>query len=460
MSLADELNESHEIQNQRLITFARCRDCIRFPLTNANAVLLWSEGAQDWLTESKMAEYICKLGTPAGEIVTRTIEGLSEVELRQRLVAEGYRIFAVDGSGVVNGVRVGGAGGGRGLKIKLDDFLLFNQQLAALLHAGLPVLQAIQMLSQHSPNPKLKVVLRDVEARIKNGVALSDAFAAQGETFPRIYTASILAGERSGSLDDVLKRYVEYTKSIVALRRKIRGALTYPLILLTAAFVLVTVLTTFVIPRFTAIFENMGNKLPPITVVVVGISSAVQNNIYWLLPAVIGLVVLLLTWRRTDNGRRTLDRWILKIPIVGALVKQMTTAQMTRSLATLLAGGITLVESFQIALSSVTNHELRRSTEPALVRIREGKPFTESLDEAGWVPKLAVDMIGVGESSGSLREMLDEVAGFYDAETEVTLGQLTTFIEPVILFAMAGVVITILLAIYMPMLQMVNAGAQ
>jgi type IV pilus assembly protein PilC len=133
---------------------------------------------------------------------------------------------------------------------------------------------------------------------------------------------------------------------------------------------------------------------------------------------------------------------------------------MTRSLATLLAGGITLVESFQIALSSVTNHELRRSTEPALVRIREGKPFTESLDEAGWVPKLAVDMIGVGESSGSLREMLDEVAGFYDAETEVTLGQLTTFIEPVILFAMAGVVITILLAIYMPMLQMVNAGAQ
>ena len=167
-----------------------------------------------------MAEYTCKLGTPAGEIVTRTIEGLSEPELRQRLVAEGFRIFAVEGSSIVNGVRVGGAARGKSVKIKLDDFLLFNQQLAALLHAGLPVLQAIQMLSQHSPNPKLKTLLHDVEARIKNGVALSDAFAAQGDTFPRIYTASILAGERSGSLDEVLRRYVDYTKSIVALRRK------------------------------------------------------------------------------------------------------------------------------------------------------------------------------------------------------------------------------------------------
>ncbi len=406
-----------------------------------------------------MAEYVCKLGTPAGEIVTRTIEGLNEQDLRQRLVSEGFRIFAVEGSDIAKGMRLG-TGGGKTVKIKLDDFLHFNQQLAALLHAGLPVLQAIQMLSQHTPNPKLKIVLSDVESRIKNGVALSDAFAAQGDTFPRIYTASILAGERSGNLDDVLRRYVEYTKSIVALQRKIRGALTYPLILLSAAVILVTVLTTFVIPRFTAIFDNMGNKLPAITVFVVGISSAMQANIYWLIPAIIGLVILLMSWRRTENGRRTLDRWILRIPIIGTLVRQLTTAQMTRSLATLLAGGITLVEAFQISLSSVTNHELRRSTEPALRQIREGKAFTESLDEAGWMPKMAVDMIGVGERSGSLREMLDEVAGFYDAETEVKLGQLTTFIEPVILFVMAGVVITILLAIYMPMLQMVNAGGQ
>ena len=405
-----------------------------------------------------MAEFICRLGTPAGEIVTRTVEGLSEHELRQRLAQEGYRIFSVEGSGLTGGRSRSASH--RAVKIKLDDFLLFNQQLAALLHAGLPVLQSIQMLRQRSPNAKLRSVLADVEARIKSGSALSEAFASQGETFPKIYTASILAGERSGNLDEVLRRYVEYTKAIAQLRRKIRGALTYPILLLCAAAVLVTVLTTFVIPQFSSLYENMGTELPTITVVVVGFSTAVRENLFWLAPALAGVVAAIVSWRKTENGRRTMDRWILKIPIIGDLIRQMTTAQFSRSMATLLAGGITVVESFQIALASVANRELLRSTEPALPKVREGKPFTESLAEAGWVPELATDMIGVGERSGSLREMLDEVSGFYDAETEVKLGQMTSLIEPAILFVMAGVVITILLAIYLPLLQMVSkAGA-
>jgi type IV pilus assembly protein PilC len=399
-----------------------------------------------------MAEYICRLGTPAGEVVTRTVEGLSEQELRQRLAQEGYRIFSVEGSGraTTRGT------GGRSVKIKLDDFLLFNQQLAALIHAGLPVLQSIQMLRQRSPNPKLRQVLADVESRITSGSALSEAFEAQGDTFPKIYTASILAGERSGNLDDVLRRYVDYTKAMAQLRRKIRGALTYPVILLCAAFLLIGVLTTFVIPQFSSLYENMGSELPGITTFVVGISSAIRGNITWLAPAVAIAIFGLYSWRRTENGRRTIDRWVLKLPIVGDLIRQMTTAQLSRSMATLLAGGITVVESFQISLASVANRELLRSTEPALSKIREGKPFTESLAAAGWVPELATDMIGVGERSGSLREMLDEVAGFYDAETEVKLGQLTTFIEPAILVTMGGIVITILLAIYLPLLQMVS----
>ncbi len=405
-----------------------------------------------------MAEFICRLGTPAGEIVTRTVEGLSEQELRQRLALEGYRIFSVEGSSLTSGRSRSASQ--RAVKIKLDDFLLFNQQLAALLHAGLPVLQSIQMLRQRSPNAKLRAVLADVETRIKSGSALSEAFASQGETFPKIYTASILAGERSGNLDEVLRRYVEYTKAIAQLRRKIRGALTYPILLLCAAAILVTVLTTFVIPQFSSLYDNMGTELPTITVVVVGFSSAIRENLFWLAPALAGLIAAIVSWRKTENGRRTMDRWILKIPIIGDLIRQMTTAQFSRSMATLLAGGITVVESFQIALASVANRELLRSTEPALPKVREGKPFTESLAEAGWVPELATDMIGVGERSGSLREMLDEVSGFYDAETEVKLGQLTSLIEPAILFVMAGVVITILLAIYLPLLQMVSkAGA-
>jgi type IV pilus assembly protein PilC len=402
-----------------------------------------------------MAEFICKLGTPGGEIVTRTVEGLSEQELRQRLANEGYRIFSVETSGMIHGVRVRVAGE-RTVKIKLDDFLLFNQQLAALIHAGLPVLQSIQMLRQRSPNPKLRISLSDVEARIKSGSALSEALAAQGETFPKIYTASILAGERSGNLDDVLRRYVEYTKAIAQLRRKIRGALTYPIMLLCSAFILISILTTFVIPQFSLLYDNLGGELPAITTFVVGVSSAVRENIYWLLPALLITGASVYSWRKTENGRRTIDRWILKIPVVGDLIKQLTMAQFSRSLGTMLQGGITVVESFQIALQSITNRELLRSTEPALSKIREGKPFTESLGEAGWAPELAIDMMGVGERSGSLREMLDEVAGFYDAETETKLGQLTSLIEPAILLFMAGVVITILMAIYLPLLQMVS----
>lgn len=402
-----------------------------------------------------MAEYLCRLGTPGGEVVMRTVEGGSEQELRDRLSQEGYRIFAIEPpKSALTRPRNFFGGGGRSVRIKLDDFLLFNQQLAALIHAGLPVLQSIQMLRQRSPNPKLRQILGDVESRIKAGSALSDALAAQGDTFPRIYTASILAGERSGNLDDVLRRYVEYTKAIAQVRRKIRGALTYPLILLGAAFLLVAVLTTVVIPQFTSLYQNLNAELPTITTVVVGFSSAVRENLYWLVPGIALASLGLASWRRTEKGRRTIDRWILRVPLIGDLIRQMTTAQLARSLATLLAGGITLVESFQIALASVSNLELLRSTEPALPKIREGKPFTESLAGAGWVPPLAVDMIGVGERSGSLREMLDEVAGFYDAETEVKLGQLTTFIEPAILISMGAVVITILLAIYLPLLQM------
>ncbi|HZS05362.1 MAG TPA: type II secretion system F family protein [Blastocatellia bacterium] len=406
-----------------------------------------------------MAEFICRLGTPAGEIVTRTVEGLSEDELRQRLHGEGYRIFAVEATGFAAGVRLRPSSGRRA-RVKMDDFLLFNQQLAALLHAGLPVLQSIQLLRQRSTSAQLREVLGDVEARIKNGSALSEAFEAQGETFPKIYTASILAGERSGSLDEVLRRYVAYTKKMVELKRKIRGALTYPIILLCASAILITVLTTFVIPRFTAIYENVGSELPTVTVVVVGFSTFVRSNLWWLIPALAVGGFGFYSWWRTEGGRRAVDSAILRIPIFGELVRQMTTAQFSRSLSTLLAGGITLVEGFQIALASVTNRELLRSTEPGLAKIREGQPFTESLAEARWVPELALDMIGVGERSGSLREMLDEVSGFYEAETEVKLGQLTTFIEPAILITMGGIVVTILLAIYMPLLQMVGkAGA-
>src|SRR5919199_172985 len=407
-----------------------------------------------------MAEFICRLGTPAGEIVTRTIEAVGAQEARARLESEGFRVFAVTPpkiAGVASLTRRGGKG--TGARFKANDFLLFNQQLAALLRAGIPILQAITMLRKRSQSAGLSAVLADVEEKIRGGMALSQAFAAQGAVFPRIYTASILAGERSGALDEVLDRYVNYMRRSVNLRRKIRGALAYPTLLLLASFGMVAFLTTYVVPRMSSLFEGFGrNKLPTLTLIVTGISAWLTTNLWWLAPVLIAGIIALVFWLRTPAGRMTLDRTLLRLPLVGKLLQQVAVAQATRSLATLLAGGITLVESWEIAAESITNRELRRRSSAILPMIREGRSFTESLDSAGWVPELALDMIGVGERSGSLREMLDEVSVFYDAESEVRLEQLTTTMEPAILVLMGGVVITILLAIYLPIIQSISSA--
>lgn len=407
-----------------------------------------------------MAEFICRLGTPAGEVVTRTVEAPGVHEARARLEREGFRVFNVTPpktSGVTALTRLGGRGGQP--KVKASDFLLFNQQLAALVRAGIPILQAISMLRKRAASARLRAVLGEVEDQIRGGAALSQAFAAQGSIFPRIYTASILAGERSGALDEVLLRYVSYMRRNVALRRKIRGALAYPLFLLFASGCMVTFLTVYVVPRMSDLFSGFGTELPTVTQIVLGLSKWLSANVIWFGPLFIGGTIALFLWSRTGPGRMKVDALLLKIPLAGNLVIQLSIAQATRSLATLLAGGITLVESWEIAAESITNRELRRRSSEILPMIREGRTFTESLEEAHWVPLLAIDMIGIGERSGSLREMLDEVAVFYDAESEVRLEQLTTTLEPAILVVMGGIVVTILLAIYLPIIQSISGGA-
>jgi type IV pilus assembly protein PilC len=404
-----------------------------------------------------MAEYICRLGTPGGEIITRTMEAAAERDLRTRLELEGFRILAINAS------TAGRADTAKRsiLRIKPAEFLLFNQQLAALLHAGIPILQAIQILTRRLKNESLRMVLLNVEERIKTGIPLSEAFAAQGDAFPRIYVASVLAGERSGSLDTVLSRYVAYTKGMMEIRNKIKKSMTYPVVLIVAAIILIFILTTFVIPNFAKLYGSQSNlELPLVTVVVVGIADTIRFNIYWIAPLLIATLTAFYFWRRTPQGRLTLDRLLLRVPLVGAIVRDMTVAQFTRSLATLLAGGLTVPESMEIASSAIVNRELNLRSTGVLRKIREGRGVTDSLSEAGWMPELALDMIGVGENSGALKQMLDEVANFYDAELDVRLSALTTLIEPVILTFMGSVVMTVVLAVYLPILTLVGKAGQ
>ncbi len=402
-------------------------------------------------------KFICRLGTPAGELVTRTIEAAGEREARARLENEGFRVFSVAMPKAAGGLTRSGAG--KQARIKIGDFLLFNQQLSALLRAGIPILQAITMLRRRATIARLRGLLADVEERIRGGASLSSAFEAQGDVFPRIYTASILAGERSGALDEVLRRYVEYVRRGVEIRRRVRGALAYPGLLLCASLGMVIFLTVFVVPRMSTIFAGFNTELPLVTVIVVGASTFIATNLFWLVPLVLIGGFGLFYWARTPAGKMTIDEVLLKIPIAGKLLQQLAVAQATRSLATLLAGGITLVESWEIAAESITNRALRARSMNVLPMIREGRSFTESIESAGWMPELAIDMIGVGERSGSLREMLEEVATFYDAEAEVRLEQLTTVMEPAILLVMGGIVVTILLSIYLPIIQTISSAS-
>ncbi|MBA2333935.1 MAG: type II secretion system F family protein [Blastocatellia bacterium] len=404
-------------------------------------------------------EYICRLGTPSGEVITRIVEAAGAGDAKVQLEREGFKVFAVstNGGGLSSVLSFGGLN--KKGRIKQSDFLLFNQQLSALLRAGIPVLQSINLLKNRSGSANLRDVLVDVEEKIKSGVPLSEAFEAQG-MFPKIYTASILSGEKSGALDDVLLRFVDYLKRSVGVSRKLRGALAYPAFLLVASGFMVAFLTLYIVPRMSDLFKGLSANrgLPTVTVVVLALSSGVANNIWWLLPALLIVLAGLYIWLRTDGGKLMLHRFLLRLPIAGKLIKNMATAQLSRSLSTLLSGGITVPDSWEIASQALNNVELRRRSQSVSHMIREGRGFTEALQKAEWIPELGLDMIGIGEKSGSLREMLDEVAAFYDAEAEVRLDQLTTLLEPLILVFMAGIVVVILLAIYLPIIQTISSG--
>src|SRR4029434_9374966 len=264
---------------------------------------------------SSMAEFICRLGTPAGDVVTRTVEAPGINEARVRLERECFRVFNVTPqkpSGVSALTRLGGRGANP--RVKANDFLLFNQQLAALVRAGIPILQAISMLRKRATSARLRAVLGDVEEQIRGGAALSQAFASQGSLFPRIYTASILAGERSGALDEVLGRYVTYMRRNVALRRKIRGALAYPMFLLFASLAMVTFLTVYVVPRMSELFAGFGNELPTVTQIVVGLSRWLSGNVIWFGPLIIGGSILLFILACTPARQPPIYKLVFYVP--------------------------------------------------------------------------------------------------------------------------------------------------
>jgi type IV pilus assembly protein PilC len=404
-----------------------------------------------------MTQFLAKVGTATGDIEEVAVSAASELALRNELRDRGYHVFWVRRSLGIPSFRKLLQGRQR---ITQTEFTLFNQELAALLRAGLPLLQSLDIMLERMQNPFFQSVLKDVRDKVKSGTALSDAFRSHGAIFPRIYSASLVAGEKSGGLETVIQRYVRYLKLTEGTKKKVVAALVYPIFLFCSLIAAAAFLFLWVVPRFAGFFEGFEAELPLLTVVFLTAATTVRAQLWLILLALFGGIAFFYAWSKREGSKRILDGFVLKLPFIGPVLHLFATSQLTRSLGTLVAGGIPLVQSIEIAAGSIGNRHVGEAVMPVASRVREGKAFSSSLEETGEFSNLTIEMVKVGENTGGLAEMLSNVADFADEEIDNRLNLMLSMLPPVVLMFMGGLVAMILLSIYLPMFDLINAARQ
>jgi type IV pilus assembly protein PilC len=294
-------------------------------------------------------------------------------------------------------------------------------------------------------------VLTEVRDRVRSGEELSDAFASFGDLFPPLYPSTLKAGERSGELEQVIRRFIRYLRLVIDARKRIVSALVYPTVLIGLSLCMLAVLAIYVVPSFSKFYRDLDAELPTITQWTLAISFWLRDNVYYLLAFLIVGGVALRGWSRTPKGRQFLDRLRLQIPLVGEIFHEFSLSEFCRSLATLVAGGIPLVSGLETSASAVSNAHIGSRIKPSIDEVRQGQAFHEALDRTGVFPKLSIDMIKVGEATGSLDEMLTSVSDYFDERVETRVQRLLTLVEPIMLIVMGALVALLLVSIYLPM---------
>ena len=401
-------------------------------------------------------EFVCRVGTPDGRVLEEVFNASDEASLRNDLSKRGYHLFDMRRRGVPKRLQLPGR---RRRRISDQQFLIFNQELAALLRAGLPLLQTLDLMLERMKNPTFRGVLTEIRDRVKSGEDLSEAFAAYGNLFPSLYPSSLKAGERSGELEGVIRRFIRYMQLVLQARRRVVSALVYPAVLVFVSIAMITVMAIYVVPKFMGFFEDLDAELPLITRVVLAGSTFLSQNWVLLLAAIVAAVWGVRVWGRTDAGRVALDHIKLRVPFVGPVLHRFALAEFCRSLATLLSGGIPLVPAFEIGVSAVGNSFVRNRIEPKIQLVREGKPFHQALEESDIFTDMAVDMVKVGEATGSLDEMLTSVADFLDEQIETRMQRLLSLVEPLMLVFMGIIIAILLIAIYLPLFTMLGQSS-
>ena len=392
-----------------------------------------------------MPEFLIKVADERGHLQEQVENGYSEAEVRDRFVQQGFLVYWVKPRGVLSG----DFSLHRRRKVKQSQFLIFNQQFLTLIKAGLPILQSLDLLIKRQKNPYLQSLLQNVRDRVKGGELLSDAFAAQG-VFPKIYTTTLMAGEKSGNMEEVLSRYIAFQRMALTFKKKLAVSMVYPALLITVVFAMMIFLVTYVVPQFAKLYQDMDAQLPAITLIMLNVGTHAQRYAPIAVVVVIVGIFMLWQWKRTDKGAETVDRGILRMPVLGDVWLKYQVANFSRMLSTLLAGGMPLVPSLETAGASMSSRRILNGIKDAAVHVREGQALAKSLEQQNMFPDLSVEMIEVGESTGALPAMLNSVAEFYEEDVQTALGAAMALIEPVILIIMAIFVGGILISLYLP----------
>lgn len=370
--------------------------------------------------------------------------------LRGDLERRGLHVFEVRPRGAFR--RLPKSSAGRGARpIPLRDLLIFNQELAALLRSGLPLLQALELMLERMSQPDLKRVLTQVRDRVKSGSELSDAFAEFSAQLPSLYPSTLKAGERSGELEAVIRRFIRYQRLVMDARKRVVSALVYPAVLIGLAMVMVLVMTVYVVPRFTVFYTELGSELPLLTRVTLGVSLFLRDRWLLIVGGIAVATFLFRRWRQTPAGQVAIDRFKMRLPLVGSIFHRLAMAEFCRALSTLLAGGIPLLSALETGVGAVGNSYMRQALSSTVGRVREGSSFHAALQETGEAHDIVVDMVKVGEATGALDTMLANVSDFFDEETETQMQRILGLLEPILLVLMGGIIATLLLSVYMPL---------
>ena len=401
-----------------------------------------------------MAEFVLKYADTRGEIHQQVVDAGSEKELRDRYTQQGFLIYSIKVKGGLSSSLTGSLS--KSKKLNLEKFLIFNQQFVTLIRAGLPILKALDLLADRLTDPKLGPYIKAVRDEVRNGTLLSDAFRMQG-IFPKIYVTSVLAGEKSGSLAEVLDRFITYQKLSLAVKKKVMVSLMYPSVLIFLALCLMVFLVTYVVPNFAKLYTSMQAQLPAVTVILIAIGTTARSYILFAFAGAVGAHCCLpLLGAQGVRARTRIDRIKLRVPVLGDIWLKYQVAQFSRVLSTLLTGGIPLVQGLETAADSLGTPLLSRALEKAGKMVREGQPLSASLKTTGIFPALSIDMIEVGESTGALPAMLNSVAEFYEEDVNTRMTAALSLIEPAIMIFMGCFVAFVLIALYLPIFSLAD----